>query len=161
MTREANLWSLVKGACSGTLPVNSGLASILALRQNLNSVGPLGLPSPSFPAEVKTGQTGKRSILRSKAPVFDHFSRDPKKGPRGPKDQNNSRFRSRLKISSEPPTAALFLLGKLRHRDWNFRARLIILIALENFERDWIFLIVGPSGVFWGSENIPCAKASL
>ena len=37
--------------------------------------------------------------------------------PRGPKDQKNSRFRARLKISSEPPTAALFCVGKSRRRD--------------------------------------------
>ena len=52
-------------------------------------------------------------------------------------------FRARLKISSEPPTAALFFAGNSRCRDWNFRAGLKISIEIENFEWDWIF---GPSG---------------
>ena len=30
------------------------------------------------------------------------------------------KFRARIKFSSEPPTAALFFLGKSRRRDWNF-----------------------------------------
>ena len=51
-----------------------------------------------------------------------------------------------MKFSSEPPTAALFVEGKSRRRDWNFRSRLTISIEIETFDRDWIFLIVGPSG---------------
>ena len=51
-----------------------------------------------------------------------------------------------MKFSSEPPTAALFFVGNSRRRDWNFRARSKISIEIENFERDQIFLIVGPSG---------------
>ena len=47
--------------------------------------------------------------------------------------------------SSHPPRP-YFLVGKSRRRDWKFRARLKISIEIENFERDWIFLIVGPSG---------------
>ena len=43
--------------------------------------------------------------------------------PRGNKDQKirdfarDAKFRSRMKFSSEPPTAALFVVGKSRHRD--------------------------------------------
>ena len=59
-----------------------------------------------------------------------------------------------MKFSSEPPTAALFLVGKPRHRDWNFRATLKISIEIEIFERDRIFSIVGPSGV--ASSYIHC-----
>ena len=51
-----------------------------------------------------------------------------------------------MKISSEPPTVALFFVGRSRRRDWNFRARLKISIEIEHFERDWILLIAGPSG---------------
>ena len=49
--------------------------------------------------------------------------------PRGPKDQKNSRFRSRLKISIENEIferathRSPIFLGKSRHRDYNFRAR--------------------------------------
>ena len=43
--------------------------------------------------------------------------------PRGPKNQKNSRFRARLKFSSEPPTAAYFL--------WGIRD-----VEIEIFERD-------------------------
>ena len=59
-----------------------------------------------------------------------HFPRFPRIGfesliskPRGPKDQKISRFRARLKISSEnefserAPTAALFFVGRSRRRD--------------------------------------------
>ena len=49
-----------------------------------------------------------------------------------------------MKFSSEPPTAALFFVGKSRHRDQNFRARSKNSIEIENFDRDQIFLIVGP-----------------
>ena len=71
----------------------------------------------------------------------------PPEGPKIKKIRDFDRdwkFRARMKILSEPPTEALFFVGKSRRRDWNFRARLEILIETENFER--IFLIVGPSG---------------
>ena len=58
-----------------------------------------------------------------------------------------------MKFSSEPPTAALFLVGKSRHRDPNFRARSKISIEIENFDRDQIFLIVGPSGTLSGPDG--------
>ena len=65
------------------------------------------------------------------------------------------KFRSRLKISSEPPTAALFFVGKSRRRDWNFRARLKISIEIENFERDWIFWSLGPLGTIQTRQCSP------
>ena len=49
------------------------------------------------------------------------------------------KFRAKMKFSSEPPTAALFLWGKSRRRDWNFWARLKISIEIEHVERDWMF----------------------
>ena len=72
--------------------------------------------------------------------------------PEGPKIKKirdfdrHWKFRARMKFSSEPPTAALFFVGKSRRRDWNFRARSKISIEIKNFDRDQIFLIVGPSG---------------
>ena len=71
--------------------------------------------------------------------------------PEGPKIkqirdfERDWNFRARMKFSSEPPSP--FFVGKLRRQDWHFRARLKISIEIENFKRDWIFLIVGPSGV--------------
>ena len=46
-------------------------------------------------------------------------------------------------------------VGKSRHRDQNFRARSKISIEIENFDRDQIFLIVGPSGILdWIKRSI-------
>ena len=59
-----------------------------------------------------------------------------------------------MKFSSEPPTAALFFVGKSRRRDCNFRARSKISIETKNFGRDRIFLIVGPSG--YNGARIRC-----
>ena len=56
------------------------------------------------------------------------------------------KFRARMKFSSEPPTAVLFFVGNRDAEIEIFRARLKILIEIESFERDLIFLIVGPSG---------------
>ena len=74
------------------------------------------------------------------------------RSPEGPKIKKirdfdrDWKFRSRMKFSSEPPTVALFFVGKSRHRYQNFRARSKISIEIEHFDRDQIFLIVGPSG---------------
>ena len=82
--------------------------------------------------------------------------------PEGPKIEKirdferDWKFRARMKFSSAPPTAALFFVGKSRHRDWNFRARLNISIEIENFERDWIFSIVGPSGFGPSEKEFMC-----
>ena len=78
---------------------------------------------------------------------------DFRKVPDGPQRSKNSRFRARLKISSEieifeqATHRGPIFVGKSRRRDWTFRARLNISIEIENFEWDLIFLIVGPSGV--------------
>ena len=59
--------------------------------------------------------------------------------PRGPKDQKTSRFRSRMKFSSAPPTAALFFVRnrdikiKMFERDQKFRSRLTISIEIKFF----------------------------
>ena len=58
-----------------------------------------------------------------------------------------------MKFSSEPPTAALFFVGKSRHRDQKFRARSKISIEIKNFDRDQFFLIVGPSGTVGTSRR--------
>ena len=47
--------------------------------------------------------------------------------------------------ASHPPRP-YFLWGKSRCRDWSFRARFKFSIEIDNSERDWIFLIVEPSG---------------
>ena len=64
--------------------------------------------------------------------------------PRGPKDQKNSRFRSRLKISIEPPTAAQNMWGNrdieikiFELKDQKFRSRLKISIEIENCFDRW------------------------
>ena len=46
-----------------------------------------------------------------------------------------------------------FCGGKSRHRDYNFRAGSNISIEIENFDRDQIFLIVGPSGQYSGRHR--------
>ena len=47
-------------------------------------------------------------------------------------------------------------VGKSRHRAYNFRARSKISIEIENFDRDQMFLIVGPSGTHLSSlRNTP------
>ena len=51
-----------------------------------------------------------------------------------------------MKFSSEPPTAALFFCGEIETSRLNFRARSKISSEIKNFDRDQIFLIVGPSG---------------
>ena len=58
------------------------------------------------------------------------------------------KFRARMKFSIEPPTAALFFVGKSRRRDWTFSS-----LKIKKFDRDWkfrsilnFFSIVGPSG---------------
>ena len=73
---------------------------------------------------------------------------------RGPKDQKKNRdfdrdwkFRSRIKFSSEPPTAALFLVGKSRRRDQKFRARSKISIEII------FFWSVGPLGYAPSAPN--------
>ena len=76
--------------------------------------------------------------------------------PRGPKDQNNSRFRSRLKISSEneifrashPPR--LYFCGEIE------TSRLKFSSGIKNIDRDWKFR--SRSNFFdrwalWGSET--------
>ena len=82
--------------------------------------------------------------------------------PRGPKDQKKSRFRARLKISSEnetssePPTAALFFCGEFE------TSRLKFSSEIKNFDRDWKFrarsnfLIVGPSGFVAFQTRVAC-----
>ena len=59
--------------------------------------------------------------------------------PRGPKDQKNSRFRARLKISSE-----IEIFECATHRSPIFcgeidTLRLKFSIGIENFDRDWKF----------------------
>ena len=38
-----------------------------------------------------------------------------------------------MKLSSEPPTPALFFVGKSRRRDWKFAS------GIEHFDREWKF----------------------
>ena len=66
--------------------------------------------------------------------------------PRGPKDQKNSRFRSRLKISIENE-----IFERATHRGPFFcgeieTSRLKYSIEIKNFDRDLFFLSLGPLG---------------
>ena len=79
-----------------------------------------------IPAVLSRGIPG--NALRAFPGSFRNFSRissgkSQPYWPRGPKDQKNWKFRARLKISSEPPTAALFFVG---NRD----------VEIEIFDRD-------------------------
>ena len=95
--------------------------------------------------------------------------------PEGPKIkkirafEQDWKFQARMTFSSEPPTVALFLWGnrdveiEIFERAWKFRSRLNISSEIEHFERDWFFLIVGPSGIsaqtvilyrFWPEEKL-------
>ena len=72
--------------------------------------------------------------------------------PRGPKDQNNSRFRSRLKISIENEIferathRGPIFCGEIEASRLKFSIEIKISIEIENFDRDHFYLIVGPSG---------------
>ena len=66
--------------------------------------------------------------------------------PSEPKDQKKIEISSENDIFERATHRGPFFVGNSRRRDWYFRARLKISIGIENFERDWIILIVGPSG---------------
>ena len=51
-----------------------------------------------------------------------------------------------MKFSSEPPTTALFFGGNRDVEIKIFEQDQKISIEIENFDRDQVFLIVGPSG---------------
>ena len=66
-----------------------------------------------------------------------------------------------MRFSSEPPTAALFLWGKSRRRDREFRARVKISTEIENFERDWSFFdrwALWEKPCFWWTVFLSPAK---
>ena len=112
-----------------------------------------------IPAVLARGIPGKAlRAFPGSSRIFSGISSAPESPscPEGPKIKKNRdferdwKFRARMKFSSEPLTAALFFVGHSRRRDWNFRARLKVSIEIKNFDRDWIFLIVGPSGCTGG-----------
>ena len=72
--------------------------------------------------------------------------------PRGPKDQKNSRFRSRMKFSIENEIferathRGPIFRGEIETSRVKFSSEIKNSIEIENFDRDQAFLIVGPSG---------------
>ena len=91
------------------------------------------------------GQPRTRECRQSVWKLPKKCPKNVPKFPEGPKIKKNRdfdrdwKFRSRMKFSSEPPTAALFFVGKSRHRDniferdQKFRSRLKISIEIKFF----------------------------